>query len=388
MSGNKKGGNKKGPSGGDDKKFEFNFAKEGGQEERKSVLDLAGKDAHILSAMQGKLGQLIGKSSGYMETLSKPVQDRIKALKKIQHDQSELQDEFEKQVQELQKKFDAQVKPLYDRRSAIVKGDTEPSEDELKFVEEGAAEPNPNVPPVEDKGEKGIPQFWLTALQHNPVFLDLITEKDEEVLKSLIDVREVHIEDEPDSFRLEFHFTPNEYFEDTVLFKTYHVTDDDDEPLKLEASKINWKTGKNITVKIVKVQQGGGRGKRGGRGRGGKQGGGKPQTIQMEKRTESFFNWFTEDPLEGLDLEEEEDFDPEEIVGMDYDIGVELKDEIIPQAVLWFTGEAEISGPGMDSDDEGGFLDEEGDEEGDDDFEPPRDANGKPVENPQECKQQ
>jgi len=78
-----------------------------------------------------------------------------------------------------------------------------------------------------------------------------IKEKDEEILKHLTNI--VYIPDESDSlkFELVFTFSENEFFTNTTLTKSF-VMRDDDEPLSGKGTEIEWKEGKDVTVKLVK----------------------------------------------------------------------------------------------------------------------------------------
>ena len=105
--------------------------------------------------------------------------------------------------------------------------------------------------------EKGVPDFWLTAMKNNEVLSDevsypviivvltffllemvmlifyffcgwnQINERDEGALKYLKDIKWYRI-DEPKGFKLEFYFDNNPYFKNTVLTKTYHMIDEDE----------------------------------------------------------------------------------------------------------------------------------------------------------------
>ncbi len=58
-------------------------------------------------------------------------------------------------------------------------------------------------------------------------------------------------EDETTGFKLTFTFKENPYFTNTVLTKTYHLLDDGEPVLeRSEGTEIDWKAGKNITVKV------------------------------------------------------------------------------------------------------------------------------------------
>lgn len=60
---------------------------------------------------------------------------------------------------------------------------------------------------------------------------------------------------ETTGFKLTFTFKENPYFTNTVLTKTYYMLDDDEPVLeRSEGTQIDWKTGKNITVKVSREQ--------------------------------------------------------------------------------------------------------------------------------------
>jgi hypothetical protein len=74
---------------------------------------------------------------------------------------------------------------------------------------------------------QGIPEFWLTALKNHLGISDLITERDEAVLKHLTDVRVEYL-DGKSGFKLIFDFGPGaqEYFSNSQLEKTYIYQDE------------------------------------------------------------------------------------------------------------------------------------------------------------------
>ncbi|PWA85303.1 nucleosome assembly protein [Artemisia annua] len=59
-----------------------------------------------------------------------------------------------------------------------------------------------------DDTEKGVPEFWLTAMKHNEITAEEITERDEEALKYLKDIKWCRMDD-PKGFKLEFFFDTN-----------------------------------------------------------------------------------------------------------------------------------------------------------------------------------
>ncbi|KAL6209676.1 hypothetical protein ACLB2K_020616 [Fragaria x ananassa] len=75
--------------------------------------------------------------------------------------------------------------------------------------------------------EKGVPDFWLTAMKNNEVLSEEISERDEGALKYLKDIKWSRI-DEPKGFKLDFFFNANPYFKNSIRTKTYHMIDDDE----------------------------------------------------------------------------------------------------------------------------------------------------------------
>lgn len=84
--------------------------------------------------------------------------------------------------------------------------------------------------------------------------------------------------------------------------------------------------------------------------------------------TESFFNFFSP-PQPPTDDDESVASDIEERLELDYQLGEDIKEKLIPRAIDWFTGEAlqfEELGDEMDPDE---FEDEDEDEDEDDEDE-------------------
>jgi len=58
----------------------------------------------LLALAQAKFDQLIGRSSGYIESLPAPVKRRIDGLKGIQVEHSKIESEFQMAILDLEKK--------------------------------------------------------------------------------------------------------------------------------------------------------------------------------------------------------------------------------------------------------------------------------------------
>ena len=85
--------------------------------------------------------------------------------------------------------------------------------------------------------------------------------------------------------------------------------------------------------------------------------------VKKTVPTDSFFNFFSP-PKPPKDEEDEVAEDIEERLELDYQIGEEIKEKLIPRAVDWFTGEALAhEGLDLDDDEEGEFEDEDDEDE-------------------------
>ena len=65
---------------------------------------LSGIEQHMLGMVQGKLAGLVGKSSGYIESLPVDIKLNVEALKGVQVKQNELQNKYKRECLELEKK--------------------------------------------------------------------------------------------------------------------------------------------------------------------------------------------------------------------------------------------------------------------------------------------
>jgi len=340
----------------------------------------------LMSMLQGRLGNLVGAPSGYVQTLSPDVRRRVNGLKSLQNKHAVLEAEFQNEILALEKKYLALYTPLYEKRADFVSGKTEPTDAEVEDgVSEDEDEDEEDDEEEDDKdAEKveGIPEFWLTALKSHPQFADIITEKDEEALKHLVDIRMAYF-DKP-GFRLEFEFSPNEFFTNTLLTKTYYYQDEpgyggDFVYDHAEGTKIEWKEGKDMSVTVETKKQR-------------HKGTNKTRVVKKTVPAETFFSFFTPPVApeeEDDDVEEDEDID--EKLEADYGLGEELKDSVIPRAVDWFTGKAlQYQDGGDQYDDDFEYDDEDDEEDDDEDDDEEDDDEDVPAkdEKAPECKQQ
>lgn len=349
----------------------------------------------LLLMIQGKLGNLVGQQSGYIEQLPRAVKQRVLGLKAVQQQQMKMEAEFQKELLELEKKYFKRYEPLYERRKAIINGEQEPTAAEIEVGEELESEAQDDedeaealAPSGDDEQDgadapKGIPNFWLTALENLSTVSETITDRDSEVLLYLKDIRMEYLE--TPGFELIFEFNTNPYLSNPVLTKTYHYQAElgysgDFVYDHADGCEINWTSKEhNTTINIERRKQ---------RNKNTKQ----TRTIEKLTPTESFFNFFDppKPPQADDDDDEDEDDDDEDDLEarleLDYQLGEEIKDRLIPRAIDWFTGDAVGFGYPDDFEDE---EEEEVDSDDDDAEEDDDDINESgPKENPPECKQQ
>ncbi|KAL4772828.1 hypothetical protein BDW60DRAFT_37067 [Aspergillus nidulans var. acristatus] len=360
-----------------------------------TAASLFARNPGLVSMIQGKLGSLVGRSSGYIESLPVSVRRRVAGLKGIQKEHAKLEAQFQEEVLELEKKYFAKFTPLYERRATIVNGATEPTETEIeagKGEEEDIDAKDEDLKQGEDEKESavtGIPEFWLSAMKNQISLAEMITDKDEEALKHLVDIRMEYL-DRP-GFRLIFEFSENEFFTNKTISKTYFYKEENGYGGDFiydhaEGTKIDWKPEKDLTVRVESKKQ---------RNKNTKQ----TRVVKITVPTESFFNFFAP-PQPPADDDDTVATDIEERLELDYQLGEDIKEKLIPRAIDWFTGEAlqfEELGDDMDPDEFDEFDDE--DDEDDDEDEDGRgsdqdvddsdeeDGTSKPKKEAAECKQ-
>lgn len=332
---------------------------------------------------------------GCEEGLPLEVHQRVNALRRLQAEAAQLDSEFHKAVLALDLKYNELKQPLFNKRKEIVAGTYQPTDEEATPL------PDQELP----KGEAGeapvtgIPSFWLTALSSHPYVDQLIEPHDRPVLESLVDIKLEWLPVEQPGYRLIFTFAKNEYFSDETLTKTYYMnyntapTDvlcDGPTYVRAEGCQINWNDGKDTTVRIEKKKQ---------KKKGGKDAG-KTRTVTKTVPQDSFFHFFKPPQIpEDADESSDELGLQRAMLSQDFDIGDIMKDRIIPNAVLYFTNEANEEDYDDDQFGEEGDDGDHPDDEDDDDEEdePAPKAKGKggnkaggapPAGQNPECKQQ
>jgi nucleosome assembly protein 1-like 1 len=303
------------------------------------------------------------------EVIPPEVHRRVHALKNIQMDIVKLETEFYREMHELECKYLPLYQPHFEKRRQITSGEYEPTDKECEFThgdpeEIAQAMAKINLATAANDGKekvKGMPEFWLKIFKNVEMLQDMIEVPDEPILKHLVDIT-VEISANPMGFKLHFHFSPNEYFSNPVLTKTYTMKcePDPEDPFQFEGPEIvscsgcliDWAKGKNVTVKVVRKKQ-----KQKSRGQ-------TPRTVQKTVTADSFFNFFNPPQVpEGDEVELDEQTQIK--LTTDFEIGQYIRERIIPHAVLYYTGEAlDDEYEEEEEEDEEGLEDEDDDEGG------------------------
>ncbi|CAH2087890.1 unnamed protein product [Euphydryas editha] len=338
-----------------------------------------------------------------MALLPPNVRRRIRALRSLQKEFVDIEAKFYSEVHALECKYEKLYKPLFEKRAQIVNGSYEPTDDEClnpwrdeteeeelaRSVQNAAIadsdekkEENKLAEPPMDPNVKGIPDFWYTIFKNVSMLCEMMQEHDEPIIKCLQDIK-VQMHEDPIGFTLEFHFAPNDYFTNTVLTKEYSMKckPDEESPLEFEGPEIysckgceiNWKKGKNVTVKTIKKKQ-----KHKSRG--------SVRTVTMSVQADSFFNFFSP-PLMPDDPKSTLASDTQALLTADFEVGHYIRERVVSRAVLLYTGE------GLDEDDDDDYEEEDEEEcsteESEDETVPRRRGKRQAKDDtPAECKQQ
>ncbi|KAL9239529.1 hypothetical protein vseg_013841 [Gypsophila vaccaria] len=222
----------------------------------------------------------------------------IEKLQEIQDELEKINEKASDEVLEVEKKYNEIRKPVYDKRNEIV---------------------------------KAIPDFWLTAFLSHPALSELVTDEDHKIFKHLTSIEVEDSKDVKSGYSISFNFSPNPYFEDAKLTKTFTFLDEG--TTNVTATPIKWKEGMGISNGVDSDKKG-------------------------NKRTlldESFFTWFT-------DSQQDDEINDE--------VAEIIKEDLWPNPLTYFNNDAdeeEFEGDEDDDEEQGGSEDDDDEQDGEDD---------------------
>jgi nucleosome assembly protein 1-like 1 len=282
------------------------------------------------------------------------IKDKLKKVKDLVVKRINLEKEFRIEQCKLEAVYEAKYAPLYVERSDIINGKTNVNVEELKDV----------LPEVKlqssDNTETGIPDYWLTCLKNSSQFGEMITAKDEKILKHLTDITLEY--NQSGDFTLFLGFSENDFFGHKQLKREF-LLDDKKNIKSINSSEITWNSEEvNPTVakKKKKVKA---------------KGKSEVKTITKTEECQSFFNFFKNYTAKDLkDMNKNEDVEEDEMdddmyIEEEYDLGVFIKDELIPYSLEYYLNIVDEEDDDMEEDED---MEDNEDMEDDEDMEKPK----------------
>lgn len=197
------------------------------------------------------------------EQTDKDQHEAIEKIDDVQNDIDKLNEQASEEILKVEQKYNKLRQPHFAKRSTLI---------------------------------KKIQNFWVTAFINHPQVSALLSEDDEEALQCLTEVEVEEFEDIKSGYKINFHFSDNEFFENKIISKEFHLNETGEPSSK--ASEIKWKTGKDLTAKAS---------------------GAKAGQKRSHDEQESFFSWFSDHGDAGSD-----------------ELGEVIKDEIWPNPLQYF----------------------------------------------------
>jgi template-activating factor I len=211
----------------------------------------------------------------------------IEKLQEIQEELEKINEEASEKVLEVEQKYNEIRQPVYNKRTDVI---------------------------------KSIPDFWITAFLSHPALSELLNDEDQKIFKHLINLEVEESKDVKSGYSITFHFSPNPYFEDTKITKSFTFLDEG--TTKITATSIKWKEGMGLSNGAEHDKNG----------------------KKRPHADDSFFSWFGETQQKD-DMEEIHD-----------EIAELIKEDLWPNPLTYFNNEIdeeEFNGDEGDEDENG-----------------------------------
>eukprot|EP00927_Polykrikos_kofoidii_P077931 TRINITY_DN74816_c0_g1_i1.p1 TRINITY_DN74816_c0_g1~~TRINITY_DN74816_c0_g1_i1.p1 ORF type:complete len:386 (+),score=91.99 TRINITY_DN74816_c0_g1_i1:73-1230(+) len=169
------------------------------------------------------------RRDGFVSTLPVALQARVVALEELDLEVSALEARFRAERRELERKYECLYAHIFLRRAALLERHPSNGGDDAR-----------------------VPAFWLRAMKMSAAISANVGVRDEPALRSLQDVRCMTLpEMDGVGFRLDFFFGSNDFFTNSLLTKTYYLSDNDSEfaVTRTVGTDINWKPGQRLTAR-------------------------------------------------------------------------------------------------------------------------------------------
>ncbi|XP_052789967.1 protein SET-like [Mya arenaria] len=228
------------------------------------------------------------------EQADKEQQEAIEQIDEVQNEIDRLNEQASEEILKVEQKYNKLRQPFFQKRSDLI---------------------------------AKIPNFWVTAFVNHPQVSALLNEEDEEALQFLTKVEVQEFEDIKSGYKINFYFDQNQYFENDVISKEFHLNDTGEPSSK--STPIKWCAGKDLTKKATSPAKGG--------------------RKRSPEDQESFFCWFSDHGDAGAD-----------------ELGEVIKDDIWPNPLQYYLASEidEEGGMGTGGEEDLEDIDEEEDEDG------------------------
>ncbi|XP_052222167.1 protein SET-like [Dreissena polymorpha] len=228
------------------------------------------------------------------EQADKEQQEAIEQIDEVQNEIDRLNEQASEEILKVEQKYNKLRQPFFQKRSDLI---------------------------------AKIPNFWVTAFVNHPQVSALLNEEDEEALQFLTKVEVQEFEDIKSGYKINFYFDKNQYFENSVISKEFHLNDTGEPSSK--STPIKWCSGKDLTKKSNSPAKG--------------------SRKRSPEEQESFFCWFSDHGDAGAD-----------------ELGEVIKDDIWPNPLQYYLASEidEEGGMGTGGEDDMDDVDEEEEEDG------------------------
>lgn len=288
----------------------------------------------------------------YDKITDNDLKEKLLKMKELVTKRINLEKQFKSEQSKLEALYETKYAPLYKERNDIISGNKNIDVNEVKNVLKGVDVSNVN----NDSNEKGIADYWLTCLKNSSQFGSIISNKDEQILKHL---KSIDLEyQENGDFFINFYFEENnEYFSPCKLTNKY-IHNQKQTISKIESTPIQWKSEEsNPTISKKKKNIKNSKTK-------------EVKTVVKNVEVESFFNFFksisannksVSNKKDNTGEEDEEDYEEGDMIEEQYELGVFVKDELIPYSLEYYLDL--VDDEDLDDDEEDEMDDDEDDDE-------------------------
>jgi len=155
---------------------------------------------------------------------------------------------MEVEMDAIAKKYGVITKPIIQKSMDLIAGRHVPSEDQIEKIK-GHLTGEELAKVKETLTNNPISEYWYKVITNCQQLSQDVFEPDHDVLKHLKEIKHF-TEEGTENFSLEFHFAPNEFFENEVLKVRFAMISENDVE-KIVGCAIKWKEGKDTTKKTV-----------------------------------------------------------------------------------------------------------------------------------------